>query len=791
MNIKERLGKELLYFDGAMGSVLQKKGLKAGEIPELWNITKPDVIEEIHKSYLEAGCDIIKTNTFGANSYKLSGSGYTAEEVIKAAFNCAKAAADKYSDTKKRYIALDIGPSGKLTEPLGDLTFEAAVELFSEQVKAGAEYGADLILIETMNDSYETKAAVLAAKENSDLPVFVTNVYDENKRLLTGASPLEQILLLEGLGVDAIGANCSLGPEKMLEVLEDFKKYSSLPVILSPNAGLPKEEKGETVYDISPEEFSDILKKAVPGAHILGGCCGTNPEYIRKLIEKTSGLAFENPVEKDFTAISAYSKSVIFKDRPVIIGERINPTGKKKLKEAILSENYDYIISEAVRQEEAGADLLDVNAGVPGIKENEVLPDIIKRLQAVTSLPLQIDTANPDAMEAAMRVYNGKPLVNSVNGKQESMDKIFPLVKKYGGIIIALTLDEDGIPDTTEGRIKIADKIIAEAKKYGIKKSSLIFDPLAMAVSADKNAAAVTLETIKALNAKGLKTSLGVSNVSFGLPERAGMNAAFFTMTAAAGLSAAIINPFSGEMMRAAACVNALFGYDENFSEYIELFSNTEEALTPVNAEVKTDLKTAVIKGLKSEAKAAAEELIKTAEPMEIINQYIVPALDEVGIGFEKGTVYLPQLLISAASAQEAFDVVRGAMKTETDAAEKKKFVIATVYGDIHDIGKNIVKALLENYGFDVIDLGKSVPKEKILETVLKHNVKLLGLSALMTVTVPEMEAAIKLVNEKAPDCKIVVGGAVLTKDYADKIGADKYAKDAMEAVRYAEEILK
>jgi len=788
MNIKERLGKELLYFDGAMGSVLQKKGLKAGEIPELWNITKSDIITEIHKSYLEAGCDIIKTNTFGANSYKLSGSGYTVEDVIKAAFDCAKAATEKFSLTKKRYIALDIGPSGKLTEPLGDLSFEAAVELFAEQVRVGAKLGADLILIETMNDSYETKAALLAAKENSDLPVFVTNVYDENKRLLTGASPIEQILLLEGLKVDAIGANCSLGPEKMLEVLEDFKKYSSLPIILSPNAGLPKEENGKTVYDISPEEYSDILKKAIPGVHVLGGCCGTNPEYIKKVIEKTSGLTFEVPIKKDFTAVSSYSKSVIFKDRPIIIGERINPTGKKKLKEAILSENYDYVVAEAVRQEEAGADLLDVNAGVPGIKEPEVLAHIIKTLQAVTALPLQIDTANPDAMENAMRVYNGKPLVNSVCGKQESMDKIFPLVKKYGGIVIALTLDEDGIPDTVSGRINIAEKIIAEAEKYGIKTSDLIFDPLAMAVSADKTAAAVTLETIKVLKSRGIKTSLGVSNVSFGLPDRASMNAAFYTMTAAAGLSAAIINPFSEEMIDAITSVNALFGYDDNFTKYIDHFSTSETTSAP-KEEIKTDLKTAVVKGLKSEAKRSAEELTKTFAPMEIINNYIVPALDEVGIGFEKGSVYLPQLLISAASAQEAFDVVRAAMKTEKETEEKKKVVIATVYGDIHDIGKNIVKALLENYGFDVIDLGKSVSKERILEAVLKHDAKLLGLSALMTVTVPEMEAAIKLVNEKAPYCKIVVGGAVLTCDYADKIGADKYAKDAMETVRYAEEI--
>lgn len=790
MSIRERLGKELLYFDGAMGSVLQKKGLKAGEIPELWNITNSDIIREIHESYLEAGCDIIKTNTFGANSYKLEGSGYTPEDVIKAAFKCAKEATKKYQGIKKRYIALDIGPSGKLTEPLGDLSFETAVELFSEQVKIGVSLGADLILIETMNDSYETKAAVLAAKENSDLPVFVTNVYDENKRLLTGASPLEQILLLEGLKVDAIGANCSLGPEKMLEVLEDFKKYSSLPIILSPNAGLPKEENGETVYDILPDEFADILKQAVPSVHVLGGCCGTNPEYIKKVIEKTSALPFESPKEKDFTAVSSYSKSVIFKDRPIIIGERINPTGKKKLKEAILSENYDYIISEAVKQEEAGADILDVNAGVPGIKESDVLPHIIKTLQAVTSLPLQIDTANPEAMEASMRVYNGKPLVNSVCGKQESMDKIFPLVKKYGGIVIALTLDEDGIPDTVEGRIKIAEKIICEAAKYGIKTSDLIFDPLAMAVSADKTAAAVTLNTIKALNEKGIKTSLGVSNVSFGLPERANMNAAFFTMTAASGLSAAIINPFSPEMMGAITSVNALLGYDDNFTDYIAHFSVSENTPSTIN-EVKTDLKTAVVKGLKKEASEAASELIKNLAPMEIINNYIVPALDEVGIDFEKGTIYLPQLLISAASAEAAFNVVRSAMQTDIAATEKKKVVIATVYGDIHDIGKNIVKALLENYGFDVIDLGKSVPKEKILETVLKHDVKLLGLSALMTVTVPEMEAAIKLVNEKAPACKIIVGGAVLTKDYADKIGADKYAKDAMEAVRYAEEIFK
>ena len=790
MKLKERLGKELLFFDGAMGSLLQKKGLTPGEIPEIWNITKADVITDIHESYLEAGCDIIKTNTFGANSYKLADSGYSPNELISAAVECAKKAVNKYSDIKKRYIALDIGPSGKLTEPLGDLSFEAAVELFKEQVISGVNAGVDLILIETMNDSLETKAAVLAAKENSDLPVFVTNVYDENKRLLTGASPLEQVLLLEGLKVDAIGANCSLGPEKMLDVLEDFKKYSSLPVILSPNAGLPKEENGETVYDISPEEFSDILTKAKGSVHVLGGCCGTNPEYIKRLIEKMSPLPFKSPERKEFAGISSYSKSVLFEDIPVIIGERINPTGKKKLKEAILSENYDYVIAEAVHQEEAGADLLDVNTGVPGIDESKVLPLVVKKLQAVTALPLQIDTASPEAMEKAMRIYNGKPLVNSVNGKKESMDKIFPLVKKYGGLVIALTLDDSGIPDTTEGRIKIADTIIKEAAKYGIKMSDLIFDPLAMAISADKNAAKVTLDTIKVLKSRGLKTSLGVSNVSFGLPERPSMNASFYTMAAATGLSCAIINPFSKEMMDAVTSVNALFGHDDNFENYINHFSETDKT-SSTSHKITVDLKTAIIKGLKNEAKLSAEELIKTLAPMEIINSFIVPALDEVGVGFEKGTVYLPQLLISAASAQVAFDVVRGAMKNEKDTKDRKKIVIATVYGDIHDIGKNIVKALLENYGFDVIDLGKSVPKETILECVLKNDAKLLGLSALMTVTVPEMEAAIKLVHEKKPDCKIVVGGAVLTKDYAEKIGADKYAKDAMETVRYAEQILK
>lgn len=790
MDIKKRLGKELLYFDGGMGSLLIDMGLAHGEAPEEWNLTHSNEIIEIHKKYLEAGADIISANTFGANPEKFLEYGLDTKEVVCAAFKNAKAAVEA-AGGKKRYIALDVGPTGRLLEPLGDFSFEAAVAAFSQTVKAAEGLGFDLILIETMNDSLETKAAVLAAKENSSLPIIASNVYDEKMRLLTGASPLEQVALLEGLGVSAIGANCSLGPDKMLGVLKELKKYTSLPVLVMPNAGLPREENGKTFFDVSAEEFSDYaVKMAKEGAALIGGCCGTTPEYIRLVAEKTKGIKPDLPEKKNFTFVSSYERTAVFSNKPLLIGERINPTGKKRLKQALLDENYDVVLEEAVKQQEAGAHLLDVNAGLAEINEKEVLTALVKKLQAVTPLPLQIDTSSAEAMEAAARIYNGKPLLNSVNGKKESLEKILPIAKKYGGALIALTLDENGIPEAAEKRFEIALKIAAAAEKCGIEKKELIFDPLAMAVSADKNAAAVTIKTVEMLKNAGFKTSLGISNVSFGLPNRDAANGVFFASAVAAGLSCAIINPFSNEIMKAYYASCALLGADENFKEYIRYFAeNSAEKSEPKTAETK-DLKNAVLKGLKSEAKAAANELLTKKEPMEVINGYIVPALNEVGEGFEAGTVFLPQLLMSASAAQEAFDVVRALIPKESKG-EEEKIVIATVFGDIHDIGKNIVRALLENYGFSVVDLGKNVPKEEILNAVKKHGAKLLGLSALMTTTAREMADTVRYVKENVPDIKVVVGGAVITQDYAKKIGADCYGADAMETVRFAEKVFR
>lgn len=790
MDITKRLGKDLLYFDGGMGSLLIEMGLKPNEAPEEWNLTHEKEITEIHAQYLEAGADIISANTFGANPEKLSEYGLETEKVIKAAYKNAKNAVLKVGG-KQRYIALDMGPTGRLLEPLGDFSFEDAVKAFSRTIKAAEGLGFDLILIETMNDSLETKAAVLAAKENSSLPIIASNVYDEKMRLLTGASPIEQVALLEGLGVSAIGANCSLGPDKMLGVLCELKKYSSLPLLVMPNAGLPKEENGKTYFDVSAEEFSDYaVKMAKSGAAVIGGCCGTTPEYIKKVVEKTKGLVPLETEKKDFTFVSSYERTAVFSKKPLLIGERINPTGKKRLKQALIDENYDVVLEEAVKQQEAGAHILDVNAGLAEINEKDVLKTLIKKLQAITPLPLQIDTSSPEAMEAAARIYNGKPLLNSVNGKKESLETILPIAKKYGGALIALTLDENGIPETAEGRFEIALKIAKAAEELGIEKKELIFDPLAMAVSADKDAAKVTLKTVEMLCDAGFKTSLGISNVSFGLPNRDAANGAFFASAISRGLSCAIINPFSKDIMKAYYAASALLGADNDFKNYIEFFAaeeTTEKSQTSSDAK---DLKTAVLRGLKGEAKTAAEELLKTKSPMDIINGYIVPALNEVGSGFEKGKVFLPQLLMSASAAQEAFDSVRALIPKEKNA-DSEKIVIATVFGDIHDIGKNIVRALLENYGFSVVDLGKNVPKEEILNAAKKHGAKLVGLSALMTTTAREMAQTVKYLKENISDIKVVVGGAVITDDYAKKIGADCYGADAMETVRYAEKVFR
>ncbi len=796
MNFREFLKENIVCFDGSMGTLLQKKGLCAGELPEMWNITHPDVITDIHKSYFDSGSNVVTTNTFGANCLKFNDS--ELESIIKAAMDNAKTARDMSKTESHKFIALDIGPTGKLLKPLGDLDFERAVEVFAKTVRLGVKYGADLIIAETLNDSYETKAALLAAKENSSLPIIVSNAYSEDGKLMTGATASAMVALLEGMGADAIGANCSLGPEQLVSVAEELLKKASVPIIIQPNAGLPKIENGKTVFDVTAEQFAEsVASLAKKGVRIVGGCCGTSPEYIALLSQKIADIKPSGIKDKNITVVSSYTHTVEFGEIPVLIGERINPTGKKRFKQALIDNDINYILSEGVNQQEKGAHILDVNVGLPDIDECRMLKTAVCELQTVTNLPLQIDTSDISAMEKALRVYNGKAMINSVNGKKESMEAVFPLVKKYGGLVVALTLDENGIPQTADGRVKIAENILKTAKEYGIQKKDIIFDTLALTVSADNKSAVETLKALNIIKNKlGCHTSLGVSNVSFGLPTREAINGIFFTLALENGLSAAIMNPYSVDMQKAYYSYKALKGLDENCAEYITAAENfkTEtvkaEEKQKTAEEYSTELQRAVIKGFKETAAELTRKLIADVPPLDIVNNEIIPALNTVGKGYENATVYLPQLLMSAEAAKSAFEVIKSALSDKSDTANKGIFVIATVKGDIHDIGKNIVKLLLENYGFSVVDLGKDVPCEKIADTVAELHAPLVGLSALMTTTVSSMEQTVKEVRLKAPWCKIVVGGAVLTEEYANKMGADKYAKDAMETVRYAEKII-
>ncbi len=789
MNIRDFIKNNIVYLDGGMGTLLQKSGLQPGELPERWNISHPEVIKEIHKSYYDSGSNIVNTNTFGANSLKFGTDELS--EIIYHAVKNADEARKASSGKQEKFIALDVGPTGKLLKPLGDLDFEDAVKAFAEVISLGVKYGVDLITIETMNDSYETKAAVLAAKENSDLPIIVTNAYGENGRLMTGADPAVMAAMLEGMGVDAIGANCSLGPKQLMGVMDELLKYCSVPVAFKPNAGLPKSDGKVTYYDVDAEEFAQDIKLAVAnGVRIVGGCCGTTPEYIKKVCELTRDMRPKEIEKKTYSVCTSYNKAVFFGEKPILIGERINPTGKKRFKQALLENDIGYILQEAVNQQAKGVHVLDVNVGLPGIDEAQMLTNSVCELQCVTDLPLQIDSSDPVAMESALRRYNGKAMINSVNGKEENLNAIFPLVKKYGGFVVALTLDEKGIPSTVDGRMKIARKILLTAALYGINKKDIIFDPLAMTVSADKMSAVTTLETVKKITEQlGCNTSLGVSNVSFGLPSRDLVNAAFFTTAMENGLSAAIMNPYSERMMEAYYSFNVVKGLDENCMDFIN-FASRQEVQPTAKQESSLTLKEAIEKGLKEKASEITTAMLGNSAPLDIVNAHVIPALDNVGKRFEEKKLFLPQLLMSAEAAKASFEVIKATMSADGSSVKKGSIVIATVHGDIHDIGKNIVKLLLENYGYNIIDLGKNVPPETVLRAVTDNHAPLVGLSALMTTTVPAMEETVKLIKEKAPWCKTVVGGAVLTQDYADKIGADKYAADAMETVRYAETVI-
>ena len=798
-NLRNKLGREWLFCDGGTGTILQAKGLKGGELPETWNLTRPEDIIELHAGYLRAGSDLINTNTFGCNALKFNNVG----EIVTAAVGHVREAMRR-TGRKDAYVALDIGPTGKLLAPMGDLPFERAVELFGEVVRAGAAAGADLVLVETMSDSYEAKAAVLAAKENCDLPVLVTMIFDQKGKLLTGGDVESAVALLEGLHVDALGVNCGMGPRQMAPIVRRLAELSSLPVIVNPNAGLPRSEEGRTVFDVGPEEFAAEVAKIASECpvQVFGGCCGTTPEHIAREIAAVRKLPFRPATEKGRTVVSSFSHAVEIGPKPVIIGERINPTGKKKFKEALRQHDIDSILQQGLEQEGSGAQVLDVNVGLPEIDEPALMDEVVTRLQGVLDLPLQIDTSNPEAMERGMRHYNGKPMVNSVNGKREVIEQVFPLVAKYGGVLVALTLDEQGIPNTAEGRVAIARRIYEAADRFGVPRKDIVIDCLAMTISAEPRSAVVTLETLRRVRdeLRG-HTILGVSNISFGLPMREIVNSHFLTMAMQNGLSCAIINPNNAAMMASYRAFCALAALDPNCADYIEAYADaTPNSSAPAGAKTPKasgetssgatlSLGEAVARGVAGRAAEATRELLQGGRAgLEIINEELVPALDRVGQGFEKGTVFLPQLMMSAEAAKAAFEVIKATLQDTTQQA-KGRVILATVKGDIHDIGKNIVKVMLENYGYEVLDLGKDVPPERIVQVARDEHIRLIGLSALMTTTVVSMEATIRLLREQGVPAKVVVGGAVLTQEYADAIGADCYARDAMETVRYADRV--
>ncbi len=800
---KNIFNRDYILLDGAMGTMLQKKGMEVGTVPETLNIVKPEWIIDIHKSYVQAGAQIVYANTFGANRYKMESTGYTVQQLIGAAIDNAKKATEG-TDT---LVALDIGPIGQLLEPTGSLTFEEAYDIFREEVIAGSN--ADVIVIETMTDLMETKAAVLAAKENSDKPVMCTMTFEENKRTFTGCSVSAMCLTIQGLGVDALGVNCSLGPRDLLPIVEEISKWTSIPIVVKANAGLPDPVTNK--YNVLPDEFAQVCHEMIKfGAKVIGGCCGTTPDYIAKLKEMLETAKandeFCKPNKVNRLAICSPLKTVII-DQPRIIGERINPTGKKRFKQALRENDMDYIMSQAIEQVEGGADILDVNVGSPDIDEKEMMVKTVKTLQSVVDVPLQLDSTKPEVLEAALRVYNGKPIVNSVNGEEEVMEKILPLVAKYGASVIGLALDENGIPPKAEDRVKIAEKIMNKAMSYGIPKEDVIIDCLVLTVSAEQKAAKETLKAVNMVkNQLGLRTVLGVSNISFGLPNREMINKTFLTMALDRGLDLPIMNPNVSSMVWAIKTYKVLAAIDENAMDFIDYSNKAEPEVTTVqkasapassgkSVSLGSEKADAILKametGLKAEGKRLTSELLKEMDAMEIINGILIPALDVVGDKFEKGTIFLPQLILAADVAKECFEEIKVFLADSGEQSELKgKIIVATVKGDIHDIGKNIVKVILENYGYDVIDLGRDVDCMKVVESAIENDVHLVGLSALMTTTLGSMEETIKLLREHNVDCKIMVGGAVLTEDYAMKIGADYYAKDAKMSADIAKKVL-
>ena len=775
----------ITLLDGGFGTMLQKQGVKLGHNPALLCLEQPEAVTAIHRMYVEAGSQIIYANTFGANALKLEGTGHTAEEVISVAVGCAKDAA-RGTGAK---VALDIGPLGQLMRPMGSLTFDRCYEIFREMCVAGASAGADLIAIETMMDLAEARCAVLAAKENTGLPVLVTMTFEESGRTFLGCDAGAAAMVLEGVGADAVGVNCSLGPDKMLPVLERMAQHTTLPLAVKLNAGLPDPQTGE--YSLSPEEYARLLQPyfELPVAFV-GGCCGTSPDYIKAIKNRFGTVAVKqnslSPVSRVCSA-----RKVVDIDRVRVIGERINPTGKKRFQQALREGDLDYILAQGVAQADAGADILDVNVGMPQIDESVVMEQVVEGLQGALDLPLQIDSVDPDALERGLRQYCGKAIVNSVNGKQEVLERVLPIVKKYGAAVLGLCMDENGIPETAEARFAIAQRILRAAQAHGIPKEDVYIDCLTLTVSAQQEQAKETLDALSRVRTElGLKTVLGVSNISFGLPNRELINSTFLTMAMARGLDLPIINPNNKAMMDAVRAAAVLLGSDRGAEDYLSRYAGQEQVSAPKAGESRS-LEELVEKGLRKEARAAAAALLETEQPMDIIQNCLIPALDRVGLLFEQGKLYLPQLMNAAETAQAAFDLLQERLaQTGEQQADQGTVVVATVQGDIHDIGKNIAKCILENYGFHVIDLGRDVPPEVIAEAVLKHNVKLVGLSALMTTTLPSMAKTITLVHEKCPGTKVYGAGAVLTPEYAREMGADYYAKDAKQGVDIAKEVL-
>lgn len=772
-----------ILFDGALGTQLQAKGLKLGALPELLCITDPELVRSVHEEYVTAGADVITTNTFGANRKKL-GEGNDVETVVAAAIRLAREAG-------ARQVALDIGPTGALLKPLGAMSFDEAYEIFKEVVIAGAKHGADLVIIETMSDLSETKAALLAVKENSELPVYVTMTFAEDGRTFLGTDPKVAAITLSSLGADAVGINCSLGPKELKPLVQEMLNYAPCPVMAQPNAGLPEIEDGKTVYRVGPEEFSSIMGELLDmGVSIAGGCCGTTPEHIAALKRE---MEKRTPVKRNVKPITAFTSAqravTLIGSEIAVIGERINPTGKKKIKEALRTKNYDYIFNEAISQTEAGADLLDVNAGLPEIDEAATLATLVTEIQAVTSLPLQIDSSDPEAVERACRIYAGKPIINSVNGKEESMNAIFPIAKKYGAAVVGLTLDENGIPDTAEGRLEIAKKIVSKAESYGIPRTDIIIDCLVLTVSTNQSLAKETLKAVQMVKEQlGVRTVLGVSNISFGLPSREVINSTFLSEALSRGLDLPILNPMSSKYMDVVNSHRVLSGEDVSSESFIGKYANVKSAISasaPSSANPE-DITNIVLSGKKLLIEDAVKAALKSESAMDVINLRLIPAINAAGDRFEKGEFFLPQLMSSAETVKLGFDVVKASAQ-KGSVTSKGKIILATVKGDIHDIGKNIVKMLLINYGYDVIDLGRDVPPETVVSETIKQHVKLVGLSALMTTTVKSMAETIEELHKAGADCKIFVGGAVLTEEYAKLVGADYYTKDAAESAKLAE----